>query len=684
MNQTEIERLVVRFTVENREYIADLQRTVQATQREMEQMKRAMESVGNTNTLFQQIIANGRTLLALFGVGFGLQQFKHYAEVAYRAFDNFITAQRGLRTVLQANHRDVQTTLASYNEYAIAVSHTTTNTQLATLSLLKLAEGYKLTGDSAKAAVHEAQALAEFTGRSPEQLMRITTAFQKGNYEEAHAMSRMLPELRHIKDEVQMVNAYNSLVEAGMKAQAEHAETVSGRWEIIKNRMNEAAIVLGEKMNPVLGGWVNILERVDFNTAGGDALTGGMWSKIFPSPAAVAERANEVLDEAARVKAGLGQFVLDVTSEINKLGLSEHEQRLGTFGRLGGDISGGVAALRQRERAEYMSHFREMLDLKNTLSAQDRATSMIRPNALGFESFDPSKAKTGMLADIANQTQKLSNQWQGLFLVNEQFERMVRTLGKTDQADRNVTKMREFIADQMAIQEGLKVKLDVMTPQEKLDYELEKLFELLRRGAITWDEYGKAANKARNEILGATAAITAANFAGSNAARVSAWESMQKVRGTFSPHVLGGPPPLPPGAVMPQADFAKFVNFPQITERAPMPRVMPEAMPNPNVVAPAAMLAMAGVAQALGLNAGGGFKAPVRPQIPDFVNQPVPNFLERLVVRGIPALTHGEQPKSMEEMRQAADTLKSASVALQAAAKFLTTPGGGIQPANLK
>lgn len=592
--------MVVRFTLDNKEYLTELQRTIQTTQAELEKMKKGMQGIGKDGgSVFQSLISGGQQLAALFGVGLGLNAFKQQWEYAYRSFVQYDQAQRGLRTILQANQRDVQSSMRGYNEYAEAVANTTTNSKLATLGLLKLAEGYQLTGTAAKEAVREAQALGHFTGHDPQGLLRITTAMQKGDYSEAMAMSRQLPQLRHIKDEMELINSYGKLVSASAADQAEYAKTAAGRWEIIENKAKETAAGIGEGIVPALEASLNLLNQFDPSKLGLGS-TGSLlkeW-KIFQAVAfgslptgqsatdnpAYKTAEGKAADKAREAGQGLENLLKGVNAGINKAGLSELEQKFQIFARLGAigyakpkDVQSGLSGIQKKELADQIAQYRELFDLKNTLGDKDRLESIINPQKGDFGSFDPLKSKAGFLADIVDQTEKLSRQWEGVKLVNDQFEKMARVMN-IPATNGMVQVARQFITHQMAMQEGFRIKMDVMTPEEKLEARLKELFDVLRLGGITWQQYGLEAEKARNQILGATAAITAAAAAGSNDARVRAFESLQRISGAFSPYAPHGLPPLPAGVIAGPMPREWHPPQPRLGDFPPVPAGQPAPM----------------------------------------------------------------------------------------------------------
>lgn len=74
------------------------------------------------------------------------------------------------------------------------------------------------------------------------------------------------------------------------------------------------------------------------------------------------------------------------------------------------------------------------------------------------------------------------------------------------------------------------VREDIMTPQERVQRQIEYLTGALKMGTITWDEYGKAVSKARSELQG-TAGLPAMAALGSQGAISQAFYARMEGKG---------------------------------------------------------------------------------------------------------------------------------------------------------
>jgi len=165
---------------------------------------------------------------------------------SFNAFSEEEKILNQLTAVMEVNGREVESLRADYQEFAAEIQKTTTMGDEAALSLVKQAESFNLTGEAAKRAVKDAIAFAAINGSSAEAMIRVTAAMAQGDTERAMIFSRMIPQLRGVRDETEFLARYQKLVAAGQEAANKEMETASGRLKQLKNDFGDFLEMLGK------------------------------------------------------------------------------------------------------------------------------------------------------------------------------------------------------------------------------------------------------------------------------------------------------------------------------------------------------------------------------------------------------------------------------------------------------
>ena len=277
--ENELEKLIVRLVGDPTLYIKALSQAAQETTkasgqiesslRRIEQsmaqnMGRASQNVVNSlkqgtdsvQAFTGQVKAFGQALtgaLAFAGIGNGLRDI-------LGLFDKYETTMIGLEAALETNGDAVDSTIEQYKRFADHISEVTTQGNLATMGMLRMATAYGQTGDAAQQLVTSSMALARASsgGLSPEHMMRVVMALKEGRTE----MLRTIPELRMIHDESERLARANQLVQTGLKVMAKEADTVSGRMQMIKNSMQSVGVEMGATMSEFLKPFVQGLQAL--------------------------------------------------------------------------------------------------------------------------------------------------------------------------------------------------------------------------------------------------------------------------------------------------------------------------------------------------------------------------------------------------------------------------------------
>lgn len=248
-NEEVVAELISKLTADVADYMKGMKSSVDEANKTAKSMEEHAKSVdGFTKKLTQYAHAAMSALASLGAMDFLKESFGKFQEAESGALK--------LTAALEANDRQVESLLADYNEFAASIQELTVLDDDAVLSLLRVAETFDLTGDSAKSAVKNAIALAAVNGGSAESMIRMTAAMEQGNLEQAMAFARMIPQLRGVKDQTEFIEKYNKLISSGFKASAAEATSSSGKIKQLTNAYDnlkeEVGGVVAEAVNPLV------------------------------------------------------------------------------------------------------------------------------------------------------------------------------------------------------------------------------------------------------------------------------------------------------------------------------------------------------------------------------------------------------------------------------------------------
>lgn len=245
-NEAELERLVVRLIGDGSSF------------------QRMMLQARTTSVTTTAAIEQNTEKVQNFG--FGLRRFALHAVGAMGLFSgavslmgtsitsisNFAQAEAGLdrlNSTIRANGGNVEALSVSYGRFAEEIQRITVLDDDATLALLRTAETFGLTGEMAEGAARKAIALAgavDGTATSAQSYLRIAAAVQQGDIQRAMMMSRMVPQLRGIKDETEFLTKFNQLLAVGLATTGGEINTLSGQWKQFHVAMDNALESIGE------------------------------------------------------------------------------------------------------------------------------------------------------------------------------------------------------------------------------------------------------------------------------------------------------------------------------------------------------------------------------------------------------------------------------------------------------
>lgn len=232
MNETELERLVVRLVGDMSQFVQTMKDAQAHTEKSSKGMQSALEAVG--------------TAMAALEV-------KHFLESSLHAWEEQEEAIIRTEAILRANGREVDDLSKDYQKFSSQMQEVTTQADEVTLALLGQAESYGVTRKAAKEAVQDAMAIATINKTSAESIIALTAAVKQGDMERAMKLSRRVLQLRGVKDEEEFMDRYKKLVEAGTEAEHKLAETGGGRMKQFHNDLGDLKEQIGELTARIVG-----------------------------------------------------------------------------------------------------------------------------------------------------------------------------------------------------------------------------------------------------------------------------------------------------------------------------------------------------------------------------------------------------------------------------------------------
>lgn len=255
MNETELERMVVRLIGDSEQYRKMLEDAAKKT----DETAQKLEAHAGKIEKFEEGLKKYAGAAAELFMAHKATDFLKDSLGEWEIAEN--TAIK-LSAALEANGREVEDQLSAYQEWAAEQQKVTTIGDDTNLMLLKQAETFDLTGEKAQQAAEQAQALAAINDSSAEAMMRMTAAMTKGDTDTAMMFARMIPQLRGVKNEMEFVEKYNKLVASGQKVLTEEAKTFGGQMKQLNNDLGDFKEEIGQITAQILVPFVKMLKEV--------------------------------------------------------------------------------------------------------------------------------------------------------------------------------------------------------------------------------------------------------------------------------------------------------------------------------------------------------------------------------------------------------------------------------------
>lgn len=221
MNETELEAMVVRMLGDGTSYqkmMLEAQATATQTGAHVAKVTSDIDGFGHHLSRFAEAAIGG---LAIFGA-------EKFLKNAFDMFAETETLTVKLSAAIRANGGNVEATMNQYKDFAKTLKELTGASSDDTLSMLKRAEAFGLTGVAAQNAVRNAMNLGAGGDVDPESALRITAQLEQGHVRQAMQYARLVPALRGIRDEQEFVRKAQLLMNIGTEQQTALMNTSEG------------------------------------------------------------------------------------------------------------------------------------------------------------------------------------------------------------------------------------------------------------------------------------------------------------------------------------------------------------------------------------------------------------------------------------------------------------------------
>lgn len=235
MDETELERMVVRLTGDGASYQSMLQKAVTSSTQAATNVEAATKRIEGMTSNLKGFASGAVSLMAGFGLATSLQG-------AFEAFEKFEGSQIRLKNNIEATGRSAQGVIGDYKAYADALMNVTTASKGEIFSLLEQADRMGMTGEAAKQLTTNAIAFGAATGKSAQEGFQAARALETGNIQ---MLKRQLFGRGAKIDDSKVIEASINLLKAGMKTAEEQAQTAGGQIEKFQRTFKGLSIEIG-------------------------------------------------------------------------------------------------------------------------------------------------------------------------------------------------------------------------------------------------------------------------------------------------------------------------------------------------------------------------------------------------------------------------------------------------------
>lgn len=254
MDEAELERLVVRLVGDGSSYQQMMETAQVQSRTTAEHVTQAGHQIENIGQSLQSFASNAMQALSAFGA-------EEILRKSFDAFEKLEERQIRMDAVLRSNNRNVESTRAEYLAFAKDIERVSTSSVGSTMSLLRQAETFDLTGAAAERAAQNAISLAAVNDGSAESYIRLTAAMEEGDIKKAMRFARMIPQLRGIKDETLFLARAQQLFNTGQETSLGLSNTVSNQLERLERSVKALYMEMGKTVSQVMRPFVDVLSQ---------------------------------------------------------------------------------------------------------------------------------------------------------------------------------------------------------------------------------------------------------------------------------------------------------------------------------------------------------------------------------------------------------------------------------------
>lgn len=239
MNETELERLIVRLLGDSRGYREmneEAIRSARATAGAVEREAMRVEAFGQATSRFFGAVT--QSLAALGVVATGKQAFSAFAEAE--------AVSTKLDDTLKSLGGSANISRQRIESFAQAMEKQTVAEDDAVVSMVQQALQMGALGDQSLLAVKNALALADGNDRAAQSFLRMTTMMAQGQEVPALMLRRISPELLNIKDAAERAAKAQEMMTKRFEGAKAMMDTSAGSLTVLKRDWNEFKEELGE------------------------------------------------------------------------------------------------------------------------------------------------------------------------------------------------------------------------------------------------------------------------------------------------------------------------------------------------------------------------------------------------------------------------------------------------------
>lgn len=252
MDSNELTSLVVRLMGDGTSYMAMIQQAQAATVQASATIASATARIEAFGAGLRTFSSGALGALGALGISTGFSS----------AFSKFADGEKlmlRLSAAIVANGRAAEDVTKDYLKFSDQMAALTLTTKGQALQMLKQAESMGVMGEAAKNAVKNAISLSGAADVDATSLMRVAIALETNNIAVLKFAGRMIPALRGIHDETQLVAKAQELIRVGWQVATKESETVSGSLQRLKNNFAEITKYIGELVSKVMKPFVDTL-----------------------------------------------------------------------------------------------------------------------------------------------------------------------------------------------------------------------------------------------------------------------------------------------------------------------------------------------------------------------------------------------------------------------------------------